>query len=92
VSLVTDSPIDASLQNSGSDARMESFWSHKGAPHPWHFVVAVYYAVGFVVARFFFDKFIFRVRFLLYICFALDHFVLANSSFFMVIFSLVFGR
>ncbi|XP_062175837.1 ceramide synthase LOH2 [Alnus glutinosa] len=39
---------------------MESFWSHKGAPHPWHFVVAVYYAVGFVVARFFFDKFIFR--------------------------------
>ncbi|XP_035542728.1 LAG1 longevity assurance homolog 2-like [Juglans regia] len=39
---------------------MDSIWSHNGAPHPCHFVVAVFFALGFVVARFSLDKLIFR--------------------------------
>ncbi|KAL5541090.1 hypothetical protein UlMin_043376 [Ulmus minor] len=39
---------------------MESIWSQNGAPDFRHFLVAVYFAFGFVVARFFFDRFIFR--------------------------------
>ncbi|KDP42279.1 hypothetical protein JCGZ_01603 [Jatropha curcas] len=39
---------------------MESILSHNGSPNPWHFLVAIYFAFGFVVARFFLDKFIFR--------------------------------
>lgn len=39
---------------------MESFWSYSSAPQAWHFVVAVYFALGFVFTRFFFDRFVFR--------------------------------
>lgn len=39
---------------------MESIWSYYGEPSSWHFLVAVYFAFGFVVARFFLDRFIFR--------------------------------
>ncbi|KAG2704200.1 hypothetical protein I3760_06G173800 [Carya illinoinensis] len=39
---------------------MDSIWSDNGAPHPCHFVVAVFFALGFVVARFSLDRFIFR--------------------------------
>ncbi|KAF2282611.1 hypothetical protein GH714_043735 [Hevea brasiliensis] len=39
---------------------MESISSHIGSPNPWHFLVAVYFAVGFVAARFLLDKFVFR--------------------------------
>ncbi|XP_022746184.1 LAG1 longevity assurance homolog 2-like isoform X1 [Durio zibethinus] len=37
-----------------------SIWSSSAKPEAWHFLVAVYFALGFVVARFFLDKFIFR--------------------------------
>ncbi|XVF45145.1 hypothetical protein PTKIN_Ptkin02bG0181500 [Pterospermum kingtungense] len=37
-----------------------SIWSRNAKPEVWHFLVAVYFAFGFVVVRFFFDKFIFR--------------------------------
>ncbi|KAJ9175318.1 hypothetical protein P3X46_013883 [Hevea brasiliensis] len=39
---------------------MESIVSHNGSQDPWHFLVAIYFAIGFVAARFFLDKFIFR--------------------------------
>ncbi|XP_010107940.2 LAG1 longevity assurance homolog 2 [Morus notabilis] len=39
---------------------MESIWSYNGEQIAWHFVVAVYFAFSFVVARFFLDRFIFR--------------------------------
>ncbi|WCJ17680.1 Ceramide synthase LOH2 [Euphorbia peplus] len=39
---------------------MESIFSLNASPHPWHFLVAVYFAFGFIAARFFLDRFIFR--------------------------------
>ncbi|KAG2704490.1 hypothetical protein I3843_05G006300 [Carya illinoinensis] len=39
---------------------MDSIWSHNDAPHAWNFVVALYFALGFVALRFFLDRFIFR--------------------------------
>ncbi|PSS26106.1 LAG1 longevity assurance like [Actinidia chinensis var. chinensis] len=39
---------------------MDSIWSDNGAPSPWHFACAVYFAFGFVAARFLLDRFIFR--------------------------------
>ncbi|KAK3015052.1 hypothetical protein RJ639_005577, partial [Escallonia herrerae] len=39
---------------------MDSIWSVDGAPSPSHFFVAVLFAFGFVAARFFLDRFIFR--------------------------------
>ncbi|EOX98257.1 hypothetical protein QUC31_015262 [Theobroma cacao] len=40
---------------------MESFiWSRNAKPDALHFLLAVYFAFGFVAARFFLDKFIFR--------------------------------
>ncbi|KAM1106322.1 hypothetical protein ACFX13_003260 [Malus domestica] len=39
---------------------MDSFWSHNVAPDSWDFLIAVYFAFGFFVARLFFDRFIFR--------------------------------
>ncbi|MBA0631584.1 hypothetical protein Godav_000444 [Gossypium davidsonii] len=37
-----------------------SIWSCNAKPDVCHFLVAVHFALGFVVARFFLDKFIFR--------------------------------
>ncbi|XVF01258.1 hypothetical protein REPUB_Repub04eG0072500 [Reevesia pubescens] len=37
-----------------------STWSRNGKPDAWHFLLAVYFSFGFLVARFFLDKFIFR--------------------------------
>ncbi|MBA0782593.1 hypothetical protein Gotri_000456 [Gossypium trilobum] len=37
-----------------------SIWSRNAKPDACHFLVAVHFALGFVVARFFLDKFIFR--------------------------------
>ncbi|XP_057496298.1 ceramide synthase LOH2 [Actinidia eriantha] len=39
---------------------MDSIWSDNGAPSAWHFACAVYFAFGFVAARFLLDRFIFR--------------------------------
>ncbi|XP_021732782.1 LAG1 longevity assurance homolog 2-like [Chenopodium quinoa] len=39
---------------------MEPFLKSSGIPEAWHIIVAIYFAVFFVGARFFFDKFIFR--------------------------------
>ncbi|KAK6916449.1 TRAM/LAG1/CLN8 homology domain [Dillenia turbinata] len=39
---------------------MDSILSLNSAPSPWHFLVAIYFAFGFVAARFFLDKFFFR--------------------------------
>lgn len=39
---------------------MDSIWSHNDATLAWHFVLAVYFAIGFLVARFFLDRCIFR--------------------------------
>jgi hypothetical protein len=39
---------------------MDSIWSHATAPHESHFAIAIYFAIGFVVTRFFVDRFIFR--------------------------------
>uniref|UniRef100_A0A803M642 TLC domain-containing protein n=1 Tax=Chenopodium quinoa TaxID=63459 RepID=A0A803M642_CHEQI len=41
---------------------MEPFLKSSGIPEAWHIIVAIYFAVFFVGARFFFDKFIFRDR------------------------------
>ncbi|KNA24599.1 hypothetical protein SOVF_014130 [Spinacia oleracea] len=39
---------------------MESFLKPSGIPEAWHIIVAIYFAIFFVGARFFFDKFVFR--------------------------------
>ncbi|OAY45629.1 ceramide synthase LOH2 [Manihot esculenta] len=39
---------------------MASILSHNGSQDPWHFFFAIYFAIGFVAARLFLDKFIFR--------------------------------
>ncbi|KAF5751211.1 LAG1 longevity assurance 2-like [Tripterygium wilfordii] len=39
---------------------MDSVWSSNGEPDAWHFVLALFFAVGFVVVRFFLDRFVFR--------------------------------
>ncbi|XP_015574348.1 ceramide synthase LOH2 [Ricinus communis] len=39
---------------------MASILIDNGSPSPWHFFVALSFSFGFVVARFFLDKFIFR--------------------------------
>ncbi|XP_057965189.1 ceramide synthase LOH2 isoform X2 [Malania oleifera] len=39
---------------------MDSFWSHTSAPNSWHFLVAIYFAVIFFVARFSLDRLILR--------------------------------
>nr|DAD21557.1 TPA_asm: hypothetical protein HUJ06_023020 [Nelumbo nucifera] len=39
---------------------MDSIWSHNGVPDAWHFFIAIYFAFGFVAARFFLDTFIYR--------------------------------
>ncbi|KAK0580301.1 hypothetical protein LWI29_000492 [Acer saccharum] len=39
---------------------MDSIWSQSGHPHTWHFLIAIYFAFGFVLASFFLDRFIFR--------------------------------
>ncbi|KAL5855556.1 hypothetical protein ACOSQ4_005358 [Xanthoceras sorbifolium] len=39
---------------------MDSIWSQNEHPHAWNFLLAIYFAVGFVVARLFLDRFIFR--------------------------------
>ncbi|KAF5448150.1 hypothetical protein F2P56_028708 [Juglans regia] len=39
---------------------MDSIWSQNDAPHAWNFVVALYFALGFVALRFFLDRFIFQ--------------------------------
>ncbi|KAJ0076624.1 hypothetical protein Patl1_36135 [Pistacia atlantica] len=38
---------------------MDSIWTQSGPTDAWHFIVAVLFAPGFVVARFLLDKFIF---------------------------------
>lgn len=38
---------------------MESFWSHNASPDSSHFLVAIYFAVGFFFARLVLDRFIF---------------------------------
>lgn len=55
--------IDAFGSNCGSKTQMESFWSHNAAPDSSHFLVAIYFAVGFFFARLVLDRFIFAVRF-----------------------------
>ncbi|KAL7206533.1 hypothetical protein ACSBR2_019279 [Camellia fascicularis] len=39
---------------------MDLIWTNNGVPSPCHFMCAVYFAFGFVAARFFLDRFIFR--------------------------------
>lgn len=39
---------------------MDSIWIDNGGPSAWHFAIAVYFAFGFVAARFFLDRFIYR--------------------------------
>lgn len=39
---------------------MGSNFLDDGVPHAWHFFMALYFAFGFVAARFFLDRFIFR--------------------------------
>ncbi|KAA8545876.1 hypothetical protein F0562_020673 [Nyssa sinensis] len=39
---------------------MDLIWSHNDAPSAWHCIVPIYFAFGFVAARFFLDRFIFR--------------------------------
>lgn len=39
---------------------MDSIWIDNGGPSAWHFAIAIYFAFGFVAARFFLDRFIFR--------------------------------
>ncbi|GMH13413.1 hypothetical protein Nepgr_015254 [Nepenthes gracilis] len=39
---------------------MDSLLSHDGVPDAWHFMLAIYFALFFVAASFFFDKFLFR--------------------------------
>ncbi|GAB2278008.1 Ceramide synthase loh2 [Dionaea muscipula] len=39
---------------------MDSFLSRDGVPDTWDFIFAVYFAIFFAAARFFFDKFVFR--------------------------------
>ncbi|GER42188.1 LAG1 longevity assurance homolog 2 [Striga asiatica] len=39
---------------------MESIWNSGGEPSAWHFIVAVYFAFGFVTVRFFLDRCVFR--------------------------------
>ncbi|KAF5745624.1 LAG1 longevity assurance 2-like [Tripterygium wilfordii] len=39
---------------------MDSVWSKNGEPDAWHFVLVLFFAVGFVVVRFFLDRFVFR--------------------------------
>ncbi|XP_058215641.1 ceramide synthase LOH2 [Rhododendron vialii] len=39
---------------------MDSIWIDSGGPSAWHFAIAIYFAFGFVAARFFLDRFIFR--------------------------------
>ena len=58
------SPVDASLWHSCSDSHMDSIGSNGVEPVS-SFLVAIYFALGFLAARFFLDKFIFRVSFLL---------------------------
>ncbi|CAK9143937.1 unnamed protein product [Ilex paraguariensis] len=40
---------------------MDLIWSHNGFPSASHFLVAVFFAFGFVAARVLLDRFIFRV-------------------------------
>ncbi|KAE9448494.1 hypothetical protein C3L33_19607, partial [Rhododendron williamsianum] len=42
---------------------MDSIWIDNGGPSAWHFAIAIYFAFGFVAARFFLDRFIFRVSY-----------------------------
>uniref|UniRef100_A0A5B7B3H5 TLC domain-containing protein n=1 Tax=Davidia involucrata TaxID=16924 RepID=A0A5B7B3H5_DAVIN len=39
---------------------MDSIWSHNGVPSARDFIIAIYFAFGFGVARFFLERFIFR--------------------------------
>lgn len=39
---------------------MDSIWIDNGGPSAWHFAIAIYFAFGFVAARFCLDRFIFR--------------------------------
>ncbi|KAA8536198.1 hypothetical protein F0562_028676 [Nyssa sinensis] len=39
---------------------MDSLWSRNGVPSAWHFTVAICFAFGFVAARFFLERFIYR--------------------------------
>ncbi|XP_054785660.1 ceramide synthase LOH2 isoform X1 [Prosopis cineraria] len=39
---------------------MDSISTHNGRPSAWHFHIAIYFAIGFVVARIFLDRYIFR--------------------------------
>ncbi|KAL2937647.1 LAG1 longevity assurance-like protein 2 [Bienertia sinuspersici] len=39
---------------------MESFLKSSNRPEAWHFLIAIYFSIFFVGARFFFDKFVFR--------------------------------
>ncbi|XP_042510426.1 ceramide synthase LOH2-like [Macadamia integrifolia] len=39
---------------------MDLIWSHHGIPDSWHFLIVIYFAFGFVLARFLLDSFLFR--------------------------------
>ncbi|CAL5333721.1 unnamed protein product [Camellia sinensis] len=39
---------------------MDSIWTKNSVPSPWDFSLVLYFAFGFVAARFFLDRFIFR--------------------------------
>ncbi|KAK4284606.1 hypothetical protein QN277_001413 [Acacia crassicarpa] len=39
---------------------MDFISADNGGPNAWHFLIAIYFAIGFVVARVFLDKYIFR--------------------------------
>ncbi|XP_038692680.1 LAG1 longevity assurance homolog 2-like isoform X3 [Tripterygium wilfordii] len=39
---------------------MDSVWSNSSEPDAYHFVIALFFAVGFVVVRFYLDRFVFR--------------------------------
>ncbi|XP_027105940.1 ceramide synthase LOH2-like isoform X2 [Coffea arabica] len=41
-------------------AALDSMWKADVVPSAWHFLLAVYFAVGFAVARFLFDKHLFQ--------------------------------
>lgn len=61
--LKKDAVMIASIGGSESHL-MESIWAQNGVPDASHIVVAICFAFAFVAARFFLDRFIFRVRFL----------------------------
>lgn len=65
---------------------MESIWKYNGGPSASHFLVALYSAFAFVAARFFLDRFVFRVSFLYHDCISLVLFWSIYSEVLVVLF------